>query len=610
MTTRNRDIATRDAPSRAGAAARPEPGQAIAPSDAGSDVPAHFTIWGLSPTQLHDAYWKSRGVQCVRPLGDAASSRSSTADLGSDATRIDRSAELYLLLHPNQLVFFSLADVINRVQWRGATVTRLWINLPVREQYTERIDVDAGNRVRSIRRHYRPPHLGQHRVFLTRSRRLARLWLHARTPRDGWHCIRQRLRLTQIDRTRTTGATYTTSGPDAHEEQLAAVRSLVENWARPESTIIGLREAAPNIFTRDPAYTDPQHINRHAALDGVCIQPLWIGDDVAEASGDVLDVDAGDAHRACIVGPGFVADTGDALTPLQTRRFIDIFNTSDKATDLSTAHSEPGARRSPSGNGAASVGADRASSSSHRRRGRHTAFAGTTTLIHEPGHGTIYPVAKRAFDIVTSATVLLLMLPVFAFVGAGIVMTDGRPVFFRHRRQSRGGAPFGCLKFRTMTTNASSALADIKSLNQCDGPQVFIPNDPRITRFGAALRALNIDEIPQFWNVLKGDMSIVGPRPSPDAENQLCPAWRDLRLSVRPGVTGLWQLKRTRAPGQDFQEWIQYDIEYVRNASFLLDLKICVLTAKLLLLGSPPSPPHATADDPDQNAPASTNGAS
>ena len=112
-------------------------------------------------------------------------------------------------------------------------------------------------------------------------------------------------------------------------------------------------------------------------------------------------------------------------------------------------------------------------------------------------------------------------------------------------------------------------------VNQVDGPQFKIDNDPRITGLGQFLRDTCIDELPQFFNVLAGQMSVVGPRPSPENENESCPAWRDARLSVRPGITGLWQLYRTRQEGQDFQEWVYYDTQYVRNVSFRLDLSIC-----------------------------------
>src|SRR5678816_4224778 len=109
--------------------------------------------------------------------------------------------------------------------------------------------------------------------------------------------------------------------------------------------------------------------------------------------------------------------------------------------------------------------------------------------------------------------------------------------------------------------------------NQADGPQFYMERDVRVTRVGRFLRKTRIDELPQFFNVLRGHMSVVGPRPSPFKENQYCPAWREARLSVRPGITGLWQVSRTRSKGQDFQEWIKFDIEYVRQGGWMLDLQ-------------------------------------
>ena len=119
--------------------------------------------------------------------------------------------------------------------------------------------------------------------------------------------------------------------------------------------------------------------------------------------------------------------------------------------------------------------------------------------------------------------------------------------------------------------------------NQVDGPQFKVENDPRITVVGRFLRNTFIDEIPQFINILTGQMSLVGPRPSPKTENSLCPFWRAARLSVRPGITGLWQVCRTRRPGCDFQEWIYYDTKYVKNLSLGLDLWICWQTARKLV---------------------------
>jgi lipopolysaccharide/colanic/teichoic acid biosynthesis glycosyltransferase len=164
-----------------------------------------------------------------------------------------------------------------------------------------------------------------------------------------------------------------------------------------------------------------------------------------------------------------------------------------------------------------------------------------------------------------------------------IAAEDGRPFFFAHRRQTLGGREFPCLKFRTMRRDAEKIKAQLQAENRADGPQFFIENDPRVTRVGRILRRYQLDEIPQFLNVLVGHMSVVGPRPSPDKENQYCPAWREARLSVRPGVTGLWQVSRTREPQTDFQEWIRYDLEYVQHQSFVGDLRIIADTIRYIL---------------------------
>jgi lipopolysaccharide/colanic/teichoic acid biosynthesis glycosyltransferase len=131
-----------------------------------------------------------------------------------------------------------------------------------------------------------------------------------------------------------------------------------------------------------------------------------------------------------------------------------------------------------------------------------------------------------------------------------------------------------------MKAGADRLQDKLRSVSEVDGPQFKMADDPRITAVGRFLRETYLDEIPQFYNVLMGDMSVVGPRPSPESENTLCPWWRDARLSVRPGVTGLWQISRTREPMKDFQEWIRYDTQYVRELSLRLDLWICWRTVR------------------------------
>ncbi len=192
---------------------------------------------------------------------------------------------------------------------------------------------------------------------------------------------------------------------------------------------------------------------------------------------------------------------------------------------------------------------------------------------------------KRAFDIAFALLALAVTLPLYPIVALAIWLDDGRPIFFAHRRQTRGGREFPCLKFRSMKKQADVGKEDLAEENQADGPQFFIAEDPRITRVGRIIRKLQIDELPQFVNVLLGHMSVVGPRPSPHAENQYCPAWREARLSVRPGVTGLWQVSRTREAGLDFQEWIRFDLEYVAGATWWMDLRIIWRTVAHIING-------------------------
>jgi lipopolysaccharide/colanic/teichoic acid biosynthesis glycosyltransferase len=206
-------------------------------------------------------------------------------------------------------------------------------------------------------------------------------------------------------------------------------------------------------------------------------------------------------------------------------------------------------------------------------------------LVPRLGRGRLDLAFKRAFDIVFSLAVLAATAPLYPIIILAIWLEDGWPPFFAHTRQTLGGRPFPCYKFRTMCRNAEQLKAQLAASNACDGPQFYIAHDPRVLKVGRILRRLQLDELPQFWNVLLGHMSVVGPRPSPDKENQFCPTWREARLSVRPGVTGLWQVRRTRVPETDFQEWIRYDLEYVQNASWRLDLWIILQTVRHMLFG-------------------------
>lgn len=194
--------------------------------------------------------------------------------------------------------------------------------------------------------------------------------------------------------------------------------------------------------------------------------------------------------------------------------------------------------------------------------------------------------AKRAFDIAGASCALAFTAPFYPFIMLAIYLNSPGPMFYGAVRQGRGGKNFKCWKFRTMVVNADEIKRKLMIQNEVDGPQFKMKNDPRIFFVGRWLRRLNMDEWPQFWNVLVGQMSVVGPRPSPEKENQMCPAWREARLSVRPGITGLWQVSRRRDRGEtDFQEWIYYDVQYIKKQSFWLDLKIFFKTFLVALGG-------------------------
>jgi lipopolysaccharide/colanic/teichoic acid biosynthesis glycosyltransferase len=213
-------------------------------------------------------------------------------------------------------------------------------------------------------------------------------------------------------------------------------------------------------------------------------------------------------------------------------------------------------------------------------------------LVHTDRHrlGYLRPrafrIVKRSIDIAGSLLGLCATLPLYPLIAIAIKLNSRGPVFYGHVRQGYRGRPFRCWKFRTMVRYAEWAQQELAAYNEVDGPQFKIQRDPRVFAVGRWLRRFNIDEWPQFFNVLLGEMSLVGPRPSPDQENQMCPAWREARLSVLPGITGLWQVSRRRAGQTDFQEWIYYDIQYVNQQSIWLDLKILFRTIRVMLKGA------------------------
>ncbi|MFQ5463740.1 MAG: sugar transferase [Phycisphaerae bacterium] len=203
---------------------------------------------------------------------------------------------------------------------------------------------------------------------------------------------------------------------------------------------------------------------------------------------------------------------------------------------------------------------------------------------------TVGAIVKRGIDLIL-ATVGLVVLALPLLVVALMIKRDSPgPILFAHRREGKGGREFRCWKFRSMVPGAHAQQRALYEKNAVDGPQFDIPDDSRITRLGRWLRRTNVDELPQLFNVICGDMSLVGPRPSPFRENQICIPWRRARLSVAPGITGMWQICRKVRSGGDFHQWIFYDRIYVLHQSVWLDLKILVAT--ILTFGGRWSVPH------------------
>lgn len=195
-----------------------------------------------------------------------------------------------------------------------------------------------------------------------------------------------------------------------------------------------------------------------------------------------------------------------------------------------------------------------------------------------PSSARPYVRLKRALDVCIAAVSLLVLAPVMAIVSLCIALQFDGPAFYGDEREGLNGRTFKCWKFRSMSAGAHLAQKDLGSIDQVDGPHFKIASDPRVTRLGRILRASNLDELPQLFNVLVGEMSLVGPRPSPFRENQVCVPWREARISVRPGISGLWQVCRHDREAGDFHQWIEYDVLYVQHMSLLLDIKIVAAT--------------------------------
>jgi lipopolysaccharide/colanic/teichoic acid biosynthesis glycosyltransferase len=324
-------------------------------------------------------------------------------------------------------------------------------------------------------------------------------------------------------------------------------------------------------------------VGKNVKIDSTAnlLGPIAIGDDV-EIGADAVVVGPSTIGRGSKIGAGIVLKRSVVFpdTTLASSAFKDhslsqaiVLGGDQPTIQAMTPQGEPGSM-------------DFRSLSVDRPIRIETVLEGGATPALTGFSYRAFRVTKRGMDIVGAGIALALTLPFYPLIMLAIYLNSPGSIFYGALRQGRGGRNFTCWKFRTMVLDADDIKRKLLIQNEVDGPQFKIRDDPRIFFVGRWLRKLNIDEWPQFWNVLVGQMSIVGPRPSPEKENQMCPAWREARLSVRPGITGLWQVSRRRDRGEtDFQEWIYYDVQYIKKQSIWLDLRIFFKTFLVVLGG-------------------------
>lgn len=189
---------------------------------------------------------------------------------------------------------------------------------------------------------------------------------------------------------------------------------------------------------------------------------------------------------------------------------------------------------------------------------------------------------KRVFDLVISAVLLVILSPLFLLIALSIRLSSAGPVLYEWNVVGKNGRPFRGHKFRTMVQNADELKAMLLDLNEMRGPVFKLKDDPRITPVGRVLRKFSLDELPQLWSVLKGDMSLVGPRPPLESEYAHFSDAQKGKLAIKPGMTSLWQVS---GKPNDFDEWVRLDLEYIDRWSLWLDLQILFKTTFVVLTG-------------------------
>ena len=191
-----------------------------------------------------------------------------------------------------------------------------------------------------------------------------------------------------------------------------------------------------------------------------------------------------------------------------------------------------------------------------------------------------YKFCKRGIDVIVAGVGLILLSPIITIVACAIKLTSNGPIFFLQKRVGKNGELFNMYKFRSMVVNAEELKEKLKHKNEMSGPMFKMKDDPRVTKVGKFIRKTSLDELPQLWNVLKGDMSLVGPRPSLPKEVEQFDSWMFKRLTVRPGLTCYWQVSGRN--NIDFEDWMKLDVKYVEERNLWIDIKVRFKTVGVL----------------------------
>jgi lipopolysaccharide/colanic/teichoic acid biosynthesis glycosyltransferase len=227
---------------------------------------------------------------------------------------------------------------------------------------------------------------------------------------------------------------------------------------------------------------------------------------------------------------------------------------------------------------------------SRRRNAEHSRerepVESSATGTVETFFATPTPRWKRTIDVLGAITGLSVTLPLLVLIGVAVKATSRGPILYSQEREGLGGKRFRIYKFRTMRLNAEQQQAALRPRSDQDGPAFKMRHDPRITWIGSWLRMTSLDELPQLWNVLRGEMSLVGPRPLPTSESLDCRPWQRQRLSVVPGMTCIWQVRGRNTV--TFDQWMRMDLQYVRRRSLLRDMQLLLSTAPAIVLSRGP----------------------